>query len=323
VSKGKLSSWLQAIYLALIGTITALLTLGEKVEALADSSAWIIVYAGMDFFKYEIVGTLILLLLFNRARPAIRQIRNELSSSTAWSSRRWLEARFVEGICVLLLIISGYTTYEYAVGKRVYIANYDRVLLKRANHAFHRGRASTAGAHLRVCVKLLRSPECEEAQRALSTRVSTADALRSLYRRLSNDNSQKLNLLHQIYLLDRDTVAFSGAISIYRSQIGQVRKLYSSALQDILSRNHDAALAKLRSIQRQYPGYGDCHALVEELGRLQAAGGINESTPHLLALVRYGEVEFSSLAIHEDLDEFLAAVNGQDQEDNEEPDESY
>jgi hypothetical protein len=269
---------LRWLYLGALGAIGAVLTLGERLETLFRSKAWMYVYIVVDLFKIEIVTVVVLLLIWDvlRSRP-----RSHRSSLVAW---------------IVIALVAGGTLYQarfYVAAKRVYLRQYPLRLALRAEKAFIETDRMLAELHLMACIEVLRSEFCGKERQRLQTRAARADQLRDYVQHLPRGVPIPVEVLETAFLLDRNR-------SLYERQVEQVVKVqtdltnrYLAAIKLVRVGDVSAARSAFADIQRAWQGFGDCHLIARELAALESNAGLEPSrTPYVAAVKRYGPEEF-------------------------------
>ena len=290
------------LYLVAIGLIGAVLTLGERIETLYRSKAWVYSYVLVDMFKVEIAGILGVLLAWD-----------VMQMWTARGSERSLLSRRGRMVAVLGMIpLVGLTAYHgrmYLAGKRIYLHEYPERLVRRAETAFLQGDIWIADLHLGVCRVVFRTPRCEEVHKRLHTRLDRARQLRELYQTLPKGTVPPVRALEASYLLDRNRTFYEEAIHHIEVTEARLKREYSEALKLIADGDIPRAITQLGVIHHEWQGFGDSHILLRELRASRRTSDIDaERAPYLAAIRKYGHEQFIQRTLRTDAPRPLHAL---------------
>lgn len=268
---------LRWLYLAILGAIGAVLALGERLDALARSKVWMYGYVVVDLFKIEIIALVVLLFVWDL------------------SAAPWLRQRSaIVGIVVLCLV--ALTVYEgrfYFAGKGIYLREYPKRLVRRAEAAFAQHDVWLAEVHLSACQEVFRSALCAEVRRRLQLRVRQAQRLRDYLRNVPPGTPPAIDVLETAYLLDRDRLLYEQHTQEIERAQRDLTGRYTEAIGLIHTGEIRAARSALEAVQRTWQGFGDCHLIIRELATLQSLADVDaERAPYVAAVKRYGPDAF-------------------------------
>jgi hypothetical protein len=303
--------WLKLIVPAVLALLSGLLVIEDKAKGLFSKKIFLYAYVALDLFRWELAGLLLGVLLYPFLAPrlmaAVAALRLFVRHRAAVIAYRWRLFRLV-GLIFGLLLVGWYQVNKLFLGKKVHFQNYATILEGRANRAFLEGKIQSAQLHLHVCEEVFHA--CPNSLGILDHRLQKAKILREIQAAAPLQALSKRQLLVEIFALDADRKYYESALAKHIQFQQSIRRQYVEALRAI--EHNDGAKARdlLQEVQERFPGYGDCHILLRELGRSQQGGA---QTPYLLALKRLGLSDFVSRVADDRDQRYLQALQEGDQ----------
>lgn len=278
----------------LLATVSTLLVLQEKLQALFTNKAVLYAYILLDLFRWELLAIFMGLVAFSFLRRRLASTVAALGffyqgRAAAKAYRRQL--LFVGISAIFLLWISWKQGERFVLGKKIHYTNYDEILIDRANEDFKRSRLLLARLHLRVCAEVLN--RCATTVSSMDERLEKARILRKAYEQAPAYSVGKRQLLDEILALDGDQVFHDQGIADYRRSLAAIHELYLEALRAIVRKDSEDAIKNLREVQARFPGYGDCHLLLSELNGGGGGRAVEGKRVYLNALQRQGVETFA------------------------------
>ncbi len=270
---------LNGIVAAILAFLSTILLFREKLASLLESKFWIYIFAVFDAFKYECIALLVLVLCYKRILTLFDAITSQIRR------RRRRKRPIVTRISLfaLYLVLFGaiaYQGYYYILGRKIHLAQYDKLLSLRASNSLSKGHYDTARRYHRIGVSagFMSSRLLIEN---LEHRLNLTSQLQSLYSAMPLD-SRKHALLQCIKKLEGNHLFYQNHAHLLEEELHKLQTQYAAAIIKIKEEQFTSARQVLQEIQDTFPGFLDCHFIIEELK--DQISGATTSTPYLAAI---------------------------------------
>ena len=222
-TKKSIRSSLKYISVSLMALLSGLLLMGERIEGLLKSIIWSVFHVVLDIFRFELLAILLILMFWKH----IRNIGTRLYKcfTTICDDRfNILESRnrqeyLLAVLAIAMLPLLLFQGYKYCVGKRIFFNNYHRLMVAEASVDFLQGKPYKALRELRICARLFDNQDCRELEETLKKRLNHAESLKTLFGAAPLGSPQKVELLEDIYYLDRDQLFYEESASVIEKKI--------------------------------------------------------------------------------------------------------
>lgn len=276
----------------------------EKINEIFSSTIITDIYAIIDIFLLEIILLIFLLIFYEKIIKIFIDFYKSLkfiSSNKNFKNEAHVKYKilyfsFFSFILLLTLSIS-YTSYKIVQGKYIYVTNYHRALIEKAENSFETGKIEISKKHLHTCINILKNERCRTRLESLNSRFLTADLLKELNNHTGNRNLHaRIKLTEDIYYLTKDSEYNNlSNRSIFELFMDAGYK-YSSAINMIKDKNYRDARDKLNELNSKIPGYNATTTLIKEIEKI-----INSRNPK----INKKNYPFVYYAINYDIDSFI------------------
>lgn len=276
-----------------LAALSALALVGDKLKAVGGSPLLAHLYVLGDVFKVETVLFLCLIVAYPKLSSMAFDLKNGLPALRRdWPRSSWrakgvlLASGLLVVICLGLLAYNG---YYYLIGKRLLWQSYPSDAITRANEFFLQGNLERASWILRACSDVMKDEQCKNLLDSLEQRKRLALELRRLAAGRARFGPGFDNLLGNALKNDRDTGAYREAVAAHNREMEALTATYSNAINQLARGQREESLRLLSDVNKRFPGFGNAHKILEEIGAEMAgrSGGI-----FLPALRRYGPESF-------------------------------
>jgi hypothetical protein len=284
---------LRTVGAAALAALSTLALVGDKLKAVGGSPLLAHAYVLGDVFKVEAVLFLCLIVAYPKLSSMVLNLRNGLPAlrrdwpKSSWRARGVLLA---SGLLVLACLgLIAYHGYYYYIGKRLLWQSYSSESITRANESFLQGDLDRAGWILRACSDVMKDERCKDLLDTLEKRKRLAVEMRRFAIGRARFGSGFRHLLGNALKNDRDRDAYTKAVAAHYREIDALTATYSDAINQLSRGQKEASLRLLSNVNERFPGFGNAHKILEEIGAEMAgrSGGV-----YLAALRRYGPEAF-------------------------------
>lgn len=290
----RLRSLLSGARLGLVSAtafFSALILVGDQLTGFKSSKVYLWSYALILAFRWELLCLLLIIATWPIQKRVLLDAVNAIREArrSALRTEEYLSLLPLVAVLLAMLAFTGYQASRYVEGKRAYWARFGGVMADRAILSLEWRDTDSAGLLLEVGAEVFRNSACRELRSALKERLVRAEAMRTLAGRLPPSNWGRLKLMNAAFANDLDVYAFNWRIDEWKALVREMTEVYTAAVRLIAANELPDARTRLAEVQRQYPGFGDCHLLIREIDSRRHRGTTGQpATPYLDAIGRYG-----------------------------------
>ncbi len=289
------------IFITFFGaTLVSVVYWSEQIEKLFEGKGISYLFAFSGLIRVdEILFIILIALICDNTYAVLRQACPFVWAMVMYGNHDKLSSSHARtlGIAILFVVLSmsGLTLYHLsylAIGKYIFISNYDKRLLTQSVTDFQKGRLTAAKVRLEICVKALISPRCQLGLENIAQRIQMASLMRRLLDKVPRSNyAARFRLFSNIHYLINDKYAAEEISNALQQELRGLRVRYIDSLELIVAGRVAEAKKNLGIINTSFPGYGDAHIIMRELDA--HARNPSAQTPYLLALTDLAPLPFA------------------------------